>query len=1160
MAIAFDDSKDYPFSSGLAGLARSTAVTTVKGSVEFYAARHAFTQKPTSERTPVEKDEFAREIYERARTKGLNKAEAADVREKMVAKFANASPAPIPPPSSQKTPKEKKARKKSKNRDEESAVSSQLPTNTSEPAAPESSLPSDGSASIPKKGKKRSRDDENGVDDHSADEGSKKKKKKHRKSDSAIDEAAPEGLKKHKKAGRKSAPASSAVEASALQESPGRRSRSTSLGELGPSERSGSALGERQNPGTSKHKLNKDKKKKRRKDASKQQTVHFEDVEEPEVLEESDIADGGAAEDAPQDDVDMRSPSPWEEEDHRPTFVVNMNQESEPQANSVANGEDPFIVGDDDAPVQDAPSIVEEEEDDDGTAVDPPKRTEQSSEPEKGKRKRRTKAEMEEYRARVDEKKRQRQAQKEAKQAAKEAKQAAKEAKQAEKEAKKQQKAEKALQREQKKQMRKDKPAEVDHSEADHSEAEPQDNDGHFAPDMDSLLEKIAELERRLAAKDSELAKRNEEIAGLRASTQPPDVAATDLQQHLDVPARKEPSQQPSPNESHAEDDAPSTPKAAAAGKLSKPNKPSSAAKSASQAARKANGNVVADKPFINHRPANDEDWSIPETPSPAKPKRKRGRPSKASLRALESPELGSNMTPMDSNQERAQDTIIPSTLPETETPPLLPPVELSSQDTTKTSKQRSLSGGKEFAQPATIGSSPPEPGPQQDKPDEISDTSSTDSESETDTDSEKEDSMPTVSPRADEIQDMINTQLNSDMAHSLSQPEKKKRGPKKKTDQEPVSADKEPAPAKKTSPKKKTDKTSPHFEDKEAKASSNEKKAAKSAIEFPSISADKFGLIQEDLASEPFKLLVASIFLNQTKGTAAIPVFHRFMEEYPTVDALATAEVKDIVSILETLGLQNNKAKTLIELAKKWQATPPTKGKRFRTPNYPTREDAKLVKTDEVLSDDDPRLAALEVGHLPGCGAYAWDGWRIFCRDICRGVAQGWNAEGAEEGFQPEWMRVLPKDKELKQFLRWMWLKEGYSWSPTTGEKEVASREMLERAEKGGKAPRMSKKSGARLNGNEEEGEEGPAKKKRKVTAKAVDGDEVGAEAGPSKTSSAKQKSMPKSNEMVDDDSDSDSSTSTSDDSSEDEDQANIKKGTSGKDGKKVARRNFSQ
>jgi hypothetical protein len=79
--------------------------------------------------------------------------------------------------------------------------------------------------------------------------------------------------------------------------------------------------------------------------------------------------------------------------------------------------------------------------------------------------------------------------------------------------------------------------------------------------------------------------------------------------------------------------------------------------------------------------------------------------------------------------------------------------------------------------------------------------------------------------------------------------------------------------------------------------------------------------------------------------------------------------------------------------------------------------------------------------------GRYAIDSWRIFCRDVLRGEAKDWNGEGRDGGFQPEWMRVQPRDKELIACLRWMWLKEGFEWNPVTGEKEVASRELMEAA-----------------------------------------------------------------------------------------------------------------
>lgn len=139
--------------------------------------------------------------------------------------------------------------------------------------------------------------------------------------------------------------------------------------------------------------------------------------------------------------------------------------------------------------------------------------------------------------------------------------------------------------------------------------------------------------------------------------------------------------------------------------------------------------------------------------------------------------------------------------------------------------------------------------------------------------------------------------------------------------------------------------------------------------------------------------------------------------------------------------------------------------GRRYAVPGYPEKADGRDIKSGEILDDTDPRTA-WELGHMTK-GAYALDSWRIFCRDECRGLASSWNGEpvtssssetagpkqqeaAEEKVFQPEWMRVLPTDKELRAYLRWMWLKEGFEWDPFTGEKEVAGEELMRAALEG--------------------------------------------------------------------------------------------------------------
>jgi len=228
--------------------------------------------------------------------------------------------------------------------------------------------------------------------------------------------------------------------------------------------------------------------------------------------------------------------------------------------------------------------------------------------------------------------------------------------------------------------------------------------------------------------------------------------------------------------------------------------------------------------------------------------------------------------------------------------------------------------------------------------------------------------------------------------------------------------------------------------------------KVTTSCIPFPSLRSPSFGLIQEKLSHDPYRLLIAVIFLNKTKGQVAVPVFWKVMERYPTPMDLAAAGQVELVEMIGHLGLQNQRAATCINLSKKWIEQAPCKGVRYRRLHYPKKDDGKDIQCNgPPLGDDDAR-SAWEIAHLPGLGPYAIDSWRIFCRDQLRGLATGWNGEGAaSRGFQPEWRRVLPLDKELRAILRWMWLRHGWEWDPLTGRRTLASDEMIVRAIRGG-------------------------------------------------------------------------------------------------------------
>ena len=248
---------------------------------------------------------------------------------------------------------------------------------------------------------------------------------------------------------------------------------------------------------------------------------------------------------------------------------------------------------------------------------------------------------------------------------------------------------------------------------------------------------------------------------------------------------------------------------------------------------------------------------------------------------------------------------------------------------------------------------------------------------------------------------------------------------------------------------------TSPYFVPDSASQESVIRRMSKrstSCIPFPPLSQARFGLVQEKLAKSPFQLLVAATFLNRTRGLHAIPAFYNLITSYPTAEVLAEADEAGLAQQFRHLGLQNIRSRRYIQLAKSWIEDPPVKGRRHRKLNYPSAGDGKSIKVREILTDEDPRIGAWEIAHLPTSGPYAIDSWRIFCRDEFRGLATGWNGERASTvNFEPEWKRVLPQDKELRAFLRWMWLKDGIQWDPLSGRKIKASEELMNRAREGG-------------------------------------------------------------------------------------------------------------
>uniref|UniRef100_A0A8C3JBW2 Methyl-CpG-binding domain protein 4 n=1 Tax=Calidris pygmaea TaxID=425635 RepID=A0A8C3JBW2_9CHAR len=159
--------------------------------------------------------------------------------------------------------------------------------------------------------------------------------------------------------------------------------------------------------------------------------------------------------------------------------------------------------------------------------------------------------------------------------------------------------------------------------------------------------------------------------------------------------------------------------------------------------------------------------------------------------------------------------------------------------------------------------------------------------------------------------------------------------------------------------------KTSPYFSSKYSKEAPSPPR--RKAFRKWTPPRSPFNLIQETLFHDPWKLLIATIFLNKTSGKMAIPVLWEFLKKYPSPEVARAADWKEMSELLRPLGLYELRAKTIIKFSDEYLS------KRWR---YPIE--------------------------LHGIGKYGNDSYRIFCVN--------------------EWKEVQPQDHKLNVYHAWLW------------------------------------------------------------------------------------------------------------------------------------------
>jgi len=124
--------------------------------------------------------------------------------------------------------------------------------------------------------------------------------------------------------------------------------------------------------------------------------------------------------------------------------------------------------------------------------------------------------------------------------------------------------------------------------------------------------------------------------------------------------------------------------------------------------------------------------------------------------------------------------------------------------------------------------------------------------------------------------------------------------------------------------------------------------------------------LIQEELWPNEWKILVSCMLLNLTTRKQLDKIRVEFFNKYPDAAAMAAADEDCLREMIKSLGLANKRAKTLIRFSREY-----------------------LEKEWKTAKD------------LHGCGKYADDSWRIFCKG--------------------EWQSVEPNDHALNKYCGWL-------------------------------------------------------------------------------------------------------------------------------------------
>ena len=196
---------------------------------------------------------------------------------------------------------------------------------------------------------------------------------------------------------------------------------------------------------------------------------------------------------------------------------------------------------------------------------------------------------------------------------------------------------------------------------------------------------------------------------------------------------------------------------------------------------------------------------------------------------------------------------------------------------------------------------------------------------------------------------------------------------------------------------------TSPdmRYEDKKLKLVGSSRRLFDSKQKFREISstavsscvASPLGLLEELFANYPWRLLLSTILLNRTRRIQVDVIMFRFLQKWPTPEAVIEADVDEMSKCIAPLGIKYRRAKGIVTFSTEYLNLVDK-----------SRNERQQEATNNVENQkEDPATFQWTRGDITSlfhCGDYAADAYEIF--------------------IKRNWTNIHPRDHALLAYVEW--------------------------------------------------------------------------------------------------------------------------------------------